>query len=192
MTKIIAISASLRSKSLNSQVLNIAAKALEAAGAEVETIDLKALALPIYDGDYEADQGVPKAAQSLKEKFIASDGVIIASPEHNSTYPAVLKNIIDWVSRPAKGEPMLAAFNAKPVALLSASPGGLGGLRGLTNLRALLGAIKMIVVPEQFCVGGVNADSFDDAGNLSDAKQQLAVENVAKVLLGVAKKLSAK
>ena len=87
---------------------------------------------------------------------------------------------------------MLAAFNAKPVALLSASPGGLGGLRGLTNLRALLGAIKMIVVPEQFCVGGVNADSFDDAGNLSDAKQQLAVENVAKALLGVAKKLSAK
>ena len=191
MTKIIAISGSLRAESLNSQVLNVAVKALEAAGAEVETIDLKALNLAIYDGDYEAEQGVPAAAQSLKEKFIASDGVIIASPEHNSTYPAVLKNVIDWVSRPAKGEAMLAAFNAKPVALLSASPGGLGGLRGLTNLRALLGAIKMIIVPEQFCAGGVSSESFDDAGNFKDSKQQSAVENVAASLLGCVEKLSA-
>lgn len=191
MTKIIAISGSLRAESLNSQVLNVAVRALEAAGAEVETVDLKALALPIYDGDSENKDGVPASAQNLKEKMAASDGVIIASPEHNSTYPAVLKNVIDWVSRPAKGEPMLMAFANTPVALLSASPGGLGGLRGLTNLRILLGAIRMIVIPEQYAAS-VNADSFDEAGNLNDPKQQQAVENVAKSLLGYAEKLAAK
>ena len=119
------------------------------AGAEVTLIDLKDLPLPLFDQDLEAEQGMPENGMKLKKLLIDHDGLLIASPEYNSSYPPVLKNAIDWVSRPAPGEPSLVAFRGKVAALMSASPGALGGLRGLVHLRSILGDMGVIVLPDQ-------------------------------------------
>ena len=119
------------------------------AGGEVTLIDLKDFPLPLFDQDLEAEQGMPENGTRLKKLFIDHDGLLIASPEYNSSFPAVLKNAIDWVSRPAPGEPSLVAFRGKVATLMSASPGAQGGLRGLVHVRSILGNIGVIVLPDQ-------------------------------------------
>jgi chromate reductase, NAD(P)H dehydrogenase (quinone) len=95
---------------------------------------------------------MPENGTKLKKLFIDHDGLLVASPEYNSSVTAVLKNVIDWVSRPAPGEPPLVAFRGKVATLMSASPGALGGLRGLVHLRSILGNIGVIVLPDQVAV----------------------------------------
>jgi hypothetical protein len=108
-------------------------KGAREAGAEVSLLDLKDFPLPLFDQDLEAEQGMPEAGAKLKRLFIDHDGLLIAAPEYNSSVTAVLKNAIDWVSPPASGEPSLVAFRGKVATLMSASPGALGGLRGLAH-----------------------------------------------------------
>src|SRR4051812_26801189 len=103
--RILAFAGSLRKESLNKKLLRIAASAARAAGAEVTLIDLKDHPLPIFDQDLETAQGMPENGARLKTLFAEHDGLLIASPEYNSSFTAVLKNTIDWVSRPAPGEP---------------------------------------------------------------------------------------
>ena len=88
----------------------------------------------------------------LKKLFIEHHGFLISSPEYNSSISAVLKNAIDWISRPVAGEAPLAAFQFKAAALMSASPGALGGLRGLVHLRSILGNIGVLVLPTQVAI----------------------------------------
>jgi chromate reductase, NAD(P)H dehydrogenase (quinone) len=95
--------------------------------------------LPLFDQDLEAEQGMPENGKKLKQLFIDHDGLLIASPEYNSSITGVLKNAIDWVSRPGPGEPSLVAFRGKVATLLSASPGALGRLRVCSkSLRRLV------------------------------------------------------
>src|SRR5260221_646228 len=107
--KILAFAGSLRKDSYNKKLIKIAAEGARAAGAEVTVIDLKEFPLPVYDGDLETAEGLPANAKKLKEMFLKHQGLLIASPEYNSSIPGGLKNMIDWVSRTeTKDEPPLA------------------------------------------------------------------------------------
>ena len=113
---ILAFAGSLRKDSFNKKLISIAAAGAAAAGAAVTQIDLRDYPLPIFDEDLESESGLPENAKKLKKLFIEADGLLIASPEYNSSMTAVLKNSIDWVSRPAPNEAPLAAFNNKIIA----------------------------------------------------------------------------
>ena len=187
--KLIFFAGSARKESLNKKLAQAAANTASDIGAEVTVIDLADYELPIYNGDFEDENGMPQAAIDLKELFASHDGFLVASPEYNSSYSALLKNTIDWMTRPhMDDEPFLMAFNGKIAALTAASPGGLGGLRGLAPLRVLLSNIGVHVIPTQMALSGAGK-AFDAGGNLSDDKQNSMLTKVVKQLTGTAKKL---
>ena len=128
--KILAFAGSLRAGSFNKKLVKLAAAGAERAGATVTCIDLKDSPLPVFDEDLETAEGLPASASSLKDLFRAHDGLLIASPEYNSSISAALKNAIDWVSR-AEDQP----FNGKAIALMGASMGILGSVRAQYHLR---------------------------------------------------------
>ena len=187
--KILAFAGSLRKDSFNKKLVRIAVEGAKSAGAAVTLIDLKEFLLPVYDGDVEAAEGLPANAKKLKEIFLQHQGLLIASPEYNSSIPGGLKNMIDWVSRAeSKDEPSLACFSKKVAAIMSASPGGLGGLRALVPLRAMLGNIGVLVLPGQIAVSRADG-AFDEKGALKDAKQDAAVRKLAAELTQTLTKL---
>jgi NAD(P)H-dependent FMN reductase len=190
MPRILAFAGSLRRESFNKKLVAIAAQGAGEAGAEVRLIDLKDFPLPLFDQDLEAEQGMPENGKKLKKLFIDRDGLLIASPEYNSSVPAVLKNAIDWVSRPAPGEPSLVAFRGKVATLMSASPGALGGLRGLAHVRSILGNIGVIVLPGQIAVAQAH-EAFNPDGTLQDPKRQAGVEGLGRTLAEFLAKLKA-
>src|SRR5580693_4982888 len=165
--RILAFAGSLRRESSNKKLVPIAAKGARDAGAEVTLIGLEDFPLPLFDQDLEARQRMPENGKKLKQLFIDHDGLLIASPEYNSSITAVLKNAIDWVSRPAPNEAPLVGFKGKAAGLLSASPGALGGLRGLVHLRAILGNIGVLVLPDQIAVAKA-FEAFVEDGSLKD------------------------
>src|SRR5262245_55556658 len=188
MPRILAFAGSLRRDSFNKKLVPIAAKGAREAGAEVTLIALKDFPLPLFDQDLEAEQGMPENGKKLKQLFIDHDGLLIAAPEYNSSITAVLKNAIDWVSRPAPGEPSLVAFRGKVATLMSASPGALGGLRGLVHVRSILGNIGVIVLPDQLAVPKAN-EAFEADGSLKDPKQQSGIEGLGHTLASFLMKL---
>jgi len=188
--RILAFAGSTRRESINKKLVAIAAHGVRESGAEVTLIDLKDFPLPLFDQDLEAEQGMPENGSNLKQLFIDHDGLLIASPEYNSSIPAVLKNAIDWVSRPAPGEPSLVAFRGKVATLMSASFGALGGLRGLVHVRSILGNIGVIVLPDQIAVAKAH-EAFQPDGSLIDPKQQAGIEGLGKTLGSFLMKLKA-
>ena len=152
MTKILAFAGSTRSDSFNKRLARAAAAHARTAGAEVTFLDLRDYSLPLYDGDLEDRDGIPAAATELKAQLQSHAGWIVACPEYNSSITAVLKNAIDWCSRPTPGEPMANAFQGKIVSIMSASPGALGGMRGLVHVRSILSNLGMVVVPPDVAV----------------------------------------
>ena len=188
MTRILAFAGSTRRESFNKKLVPIAAKAARGAGAEVTLIDLKDFPLPLFDQDLEAEQGMPENGKKLKQLLIDHDGLLIACPEYNSSVTAVLKNAIDWASRPAPGEPPLVAFRGKVATLMSASPGALGGLRALVHVRSILGNIGVIVLPEQIAVPKAN-EAFKPDGSLVDPKQQAGIAGLGHTLASFLLKL---
>jgi len=186
--RILAFAGSLRRDSFNKKLVPIAAKGAREAGAEVTLIDLKDFPLPLFDQDLEAEQGMPENGKKLKQLFIDHDGLLIASPEYNSSITAVLKNAIDWVSRPAPGESSLVAFQGKVAVLMSASPGALGGLRALVHVRSILGNIGVVVLPNQIAVAKAH-EALQPDGSLRDPKQQAAIEGLGSTLASFLTKL---
>ncbi len=189
-TKILAFAGSTRTESYNKKLVKIAATGARAAGAEVTYLDLRDIPMPLFDEDLEAQEGLHPNARKLKDIMLAHQGLLIASPEYNSSISGVLKNAIDWVSRPAPGEAPLACFVDKVAAIMSASPGALGGLRNLVHLRAILGNIKVIVLPDQVAVPKAY-DAFNSGGTLKDANLQAAVEKLGSNVATVVTKLNA-
>lgn len=185
--RILAFSGSLRKESFNHKLVKIAADAAREAGAEVTLIRLSDYPMPIYNGDDEDRDGLPENATKLKALFKLSDGFLISSPEYNSSISAALKNAIDWASRPVPNEPPLAAFAGKTATLMSASPGALGGLRGLVHVRAILGNIRVIVLPDQMAISAAH-EAFNADGALRDAKKQETIENLGRDLVAFLKK----
>jgi NAD(P)H-dependent FMN reductase len=188
--KILAFAGSTRTDSYNKRLVKIAVAGARAAGAEVTLIDLRDFPLPLFDGDLEAKDGLPTNGRKLKDLFLAHHGLLISAPEYNSSITAVLKNTIDWVSRPVPGEAPLACFDGKVASLMSASPGALGGLRGLVHVRAILGNIKVLVLPDQVAISRAG-EAFNPDGSLKDPKQQAAVEGLGAQLAWVIAKLHA-
>jgi chromate reductase len=182
--KLLAFSGSTRTGSLNQALVDLAAAQAREKGAEVTAIRLKDFDLPLYDGDLEA-QAFPPSARELKKLFVAHHGFLIATPEHNGSTSAALKNAIDWASRPTEpGETMvtLAAFRGKVAGLMSASISPFGGLRGITHLRQILGTIQTVVATEQVLLPFAQ-NGFDDAGALREAlPSQILGMTVARVI----------
>jgi chromate reductase len=171
MPKILMFAGSARKASTNKQLAALVASTAKAAGAEVTLIDLKDFEMPIYDGDLEGDTGLPDNAKRLKQLFVEHDGLFIASPEYNSSFSPLLKNALDWISRPhTENEQPLWAYNGKVAALGSIAPGALGGLRGLVSLRMMLGNIGVTVIPNQVAISN-GFTAFDDDGALKVEQQ---------------------
>ena len=188
--RVLAFAGSTRSGSLNKKLLRAAVVLAEQRGAQVTTLELRELALPLYDGDLEQHEGLPEGARRLKQLMATHDAFLIASPEYNSSVSGVLKNAIDWASRPVPNEAPLSAFKEKIAGLLSASPGSLGGLRALIPLRSILGNLGTIVVPNQAAIAHA-AEAFTETGQLKDPRQQAQVEAVIEQLLRLAARLKA-
>jgi len=183
--RILAFAGSARRDSFNKKLVRAAGHGAKANGAEVSFVDLRDFPLPLFDQDLEADDGEPENAKRLKQLFLDHQGLLIASPEYNSSLSPLLKNTLDWVSR---SETPLAAFQGKTAAIMSASPGGLGGLRGLVHLRAILGNIGVLVLPEQHAVSQAH-EAFDDEGNLQDDRQRSKIEGLGASLANAISKL---
>lgn len=187
--KILAFAGSLRKDSFNKKLVKIAVAGAEAAGADVTLIDLCDYPLPIYNADIEEKEGLPANAIKIKELMWKHDGFIIASPEYNSSISAVLKNTIDWASRNASADEVyLSCFIDKIALIISASPGALGGLRGLVHLRSILENIYTSVIPGQKSISDA-ANAFDPQGGLKNPEQKKAIEDLGKKLAETIRKM---
>lgn len=186
--KLIAFAGSTRKDSYNRRVVEIAAEGARSAGAEVQVLNLKDFDIPFYDPDLEAVEGMPPGVQKLKDLFVESDGFLIAAPEYNGSMPGLLKNALDWVSRPAPGETQttLRAYRGKVAGIMSASPGPWGGVRGLAHLRQILSGIFVLVVAEQLAVPNA-ADAFEPHGALKNNAYHTMIEAIGKRVAHLAK-----
>lgn len=173
---IVAIAGSLRAGSYNRKLLALLVEQARAKGAEVDVVDLKALALPVYDGDLEA-QGFPPAAAELRERLGKAQGLLIASPEYNASIPGGLKNAIDWASR---GKPDV--LKGKWAALAGASPGMFGTVRMQPHLRQSLTHVGMNLLPEHFLVNHAN-EAFTEEGRLKDESRLKNLEGLVAGLI---------
>jgi len=187
--RVLAFAGSARAASLNKRLLRVAADAVAAAGAEVTVIDLDDYPMPVYHGDLEAREGVPANARKLREMFLAHGALLIASPENNGSVSALLKNTLDWVSRPLDGQNGLVPYQRKVAALLAASPGGLGGARGIAHLRAILVRLGVLVLPEQFTLPRAH-EAFTGEGALAEPRHLASVTGLARRLVEIATRLA--
>lgn len=169
--RILVFAGSSRAGSYNKALARLAAERIERLGGRPTFLDLRDHPMPLYDGDLEAEQGLPENALVLRRGLADHEGLLIASPEYNGFITPLLKNTLDWLTRPHEGESGLALFEGKLAALVSASPGGLGGIRSLGLARQLLTNIGVTVLPDQLAVAKA-AEAFDDTGRLRDEKQR--------------------
>ena len=182
--RVLAFAGSARAGSYNARLLAHAVELLRARGAEVEVLDLGALALPLYNADDESAHGAPEGALRLKAALRAHDALLIASPEYNGFFPPLLKNAIDWASRPDSGQP--SPFAGKVAALIAASPGALGGIRALPALRILLSILGVLVLPGQLALPLAH-EAFAEDGSLRDARLEKTLGDVVGALLASAR-----
>ena len=185
---IVVISGSARLDSVNRKLARQTVEALRHAGVEATLADLRDFPMPIYDGDLEAGEGIPPAAKALKELARAHDGFAIASPEYNGSFPALLKNALDWISRPEPGERPLEVFRGKVAAILSASPGPGGGRRGLHQLRELLEMMSVSVIPRELAIAQ-SGGAFDDTGRLIRAEDVAGLQELSAGLAHAAARI---
>ena len=170
MTTILAISGSLRSRSFNTALLRAAQSA---AGPDVRLDVVTLHGIPLYDGDVEQRDGLPAAVSELKERVVASDGVLLCTPEYNNGIPGVFKNAIDWLSRPA--DDIARVFGDRPFAVIGASPGGFGTILAQNAWLSVLRTLKV-----RYWAGG--RLQVSRAHTLMDAEGELADEGTRKQL----------
>lgn len=190
MTRIAVLAGSTREGSWNRALAAVAARALEARGAEVTTLDLAAYDLPLYSAALEAN-AFPAHALRLKQVLSQQAGLLVVTPEYNGSIPPLLKNAIDWASRPTDGEAMLAlsAYRGKAAAVMGASLSPFGGMRAVTHLRQILSTVQMLVIPEQVQLPAAHL-AFDEQGALKDAMVAGLVDLTAASLVRVAAALA--
>ncbi|MEQ8824606.1 MAG: NAD(P)H-dependent oxidoreductase [Filomicrobium sp.] len=189
-TRLLFIAGSARSGSFNKKVARLGAQIAQANGITSTFADLGDYPMPVYDGDLEAGEGPPENARKLKALFQLHTGILIASPEYNASISPLLKNTLDWVSRVREeGEGMNEVYRTRVFALASASPGGMGGLRGLNTVRHVLEiGLGALVLPEQIAVPRA-ANAFNEDGNLADEAAQERYKSLIENLARVAKVL---
>ena len=191
--KVLVFAGSIRTGSFNARLAALAVKELALADVEVTRISLQDYPLPIYDGDLEAQSGVPDNAVKLKRLMMAHRGVFIASPEYNASVTPLLKNTLDWISRVREAnETPLAAYRGRIFALGAASNGSLGGYRSLMALRQILElGCGATVVPEMISVREA-ASAFDDHDQLRDERAARQLRTVLSRLIEAARNISVK
>ena len=169
---------SAREKSWNKKLAKLGEMIADANGIKATFADLADYPMPLYCGDIEANDGPPENAHKLKALMSVHTGIFIASPEYNASFSPLLKNTIDWISHiKDDGETPMQVYRTRVFALGSASPGGMGGLRGLTHLRLVLEiGIGALVLPDQFAVPRA-IDAFEENGHLKnkDAQEQFKI-----------------
>ncbi|MBI4169021.1 MAG: NAD(P)H-dependent oxidoreductase [Acidobacteria bacterium] len=182
--RILTFAGSLRAGSFNRKLLNVAVETLRSR-ADIDLLDLREVAMPLYDGDLEEKEGLPEGARRFKARIAAADAILIATPEYNNSVPGPLKNAIDWASRPPDNP-----FKGKVVLLMGASPGQFGAVRGVLAVRLILTALSAIVIPQMGLIPRAD-QAFDEAGALKDPKSRNQVEKACAELLRVAAALTA-
>jgi chromate reductase len=180
MARVLAFSGSARNESFNGKLLSLVVQGASDAGASVTRVDLRDFALPLYDGDLEA-QAYPPGSTKLRELLVAHDALLLACPEYNGGISPFLKNTIDWMTRApgAKADPTL--FAGKLAALCSAAAGPFGGMRGLRWVRELMVNLGVTVLANQLTVGAA-FKAFDASGALLDARQSEAAHSLGREL----------
>ncbi|ADX43987.1 NADPH-dependent FMN reductase [Paracidovorax avenae ATCC 19860] len=193
MSKILVFAGSTRQQSLNRRLARAAAGIARSAGADTTLLELSDFDIPLYNADLEA-QGTPADVVRLKEILHAHAGWIVCSPEYNGSYTALLKNTIDWASSPVAGHPVWGdgtlPFRGKVVGMLSASPGGLGGLRSQSHLAPLLINLECWLAPQAFALGHAG-NAFDAQDGFVDAAHHGRVRAVVDQVLWAAGRLGA-
>ena len=164
-------SGSIRTGSVNQKLAKFGSRLAEQQGFRATFLDLKNYQLPLYDGDFETEQGIPDNANKLKDIIEQHDGIFIACPEYNSSITPLLKNTLDWISRTKNADGSSAQpFKGRAVALGAASPGGLGGMRVLISIRPILSnGYNALIIPEQISVSNA-FKAFDEKGNLTETR----------------------
>ena len=186
--RVLVIPGSTRTDAFSKKLARVAGKLVAQAGAEPTVIDLRDFAMPLYDGDLETSEGVPDGAVRLRSLCKQHEALMVCTAEYNSSLPAVLKNTIDWLSRPYAAEPGVSVFKHKTAAVLSSSPGALGGMRCLVHLRQILMNLGVLVITEQFSLSNA-ATAFAADGSLLDAKHSATVLGIAQRLVHVTSRL---
>jgi NAD(P)H-dependent FMN reductase len=187
--KILVIPGSLRTGSLNAKLAAAAAHEFALAGAEVTRLSLADFPLPIYDGDLQSKSGVPKHAVNLKRMMSAHHGVLIVTPEYNSSVPPLVKNTIDWVSRVQDAhETRGQVFRGRAFAIASASEGRLGGARSLAALRLILAACHALVIPNQLALPFAS-QAYDDMDRLKHPADGEALGAMVRQLIDVSQRM---
>jgi chromate reductase len=185
---ILIFAGSTRRDSVNRKLAQVAAQAVIAAGGAATLLELADYPMPLLSGEIEAENGPPDNAFHLQAIIAAHSGLIIASPEHNHSISALLKNTLDWVSRTSRVKGS-NPFTGKVAGIIAASPGGLGGLQGLDHLERVLTALGALVLPKKVAVP--NADkAFSDEGPLRDETSARRVTELAAEVVNVARKLN--
>jgi NAD(P)H-dependent FMN reductase len=188
--KILVIPGSLRTGSHNVKLAAAAAYEFAQAGADVTRLSLGDFPLPIYDGDLQAKSGVPKHAVNLKRMIGAHQGVLLVTPEYNSSVPPLVKNTIDWLSRvqdanEARGQ----VFRGRPFAIAAASQGRLGGTRALAALRLILSACHATVIPNQLALSFAD-HAYDDMDRLKNPADIEALKALVRQLINFSQHLT--
>ncbi|HUD02027.1 MAG TPA: NAD(P)H-dependent oxidoreductase [Rhabdochlamydiaceae bacterium] len=180
--KVLAFAGSTRKDSYNKKLVQQAAEIARQKGAKVTIIDLIDYPMPLYDADLEAKQKLPTFAKKLRELMINNDAIMIASPEYNASISAVLKNALDWTSRGETAEYSADAYKGKKFAIMSASPGKMGGARGLVHLRAIIEGAGGEVIKSQVTVPEAHK-AFDAKGNLVSTELTKKLQDEVQQLL---------
>jgi len=178
---ILAFAGSVRKESWNRKVLNVAIQGARDAGAQVTLVNLADYPMPIYDADWHEANGVPENMLRLREKMMQANGLLIASPEYNTSITPLLKNTIDWLSQSVDGVSGNAPFTNKIGALLGASNGAFGTIRALPHVSYILSNLGVFMLPV-VAVPGVG-QVFDAAGSITN-------ERTRNMLTGLGAKLA--
>lgn len=187
--KILVIPGSLRTGSLNAKLAAVAAYEFAQAGVEVTRISLGDFPLPLYDGDLQAKSGVPKNAVNLKRMIGAHHGVLIVTPEYNSSVPPLVKNTIDWVTRVQDPQETRGqVFRNRAFAIAAASESRLGGSRALAALRLVLTACHATVIPNQLALSFA-AEAYDDMDRLKHPADIEAMGALVRQLIDVSQRM---
>lgn len=185
MARLLVLGGALRRDSWNQIIAEIAGEGASAAGAEIDVIRLSDFPMPVFDQDDETQHGPCSEVLEFRSRWRASHGVILGVPEYNGAMPGALKNAIDWLSRPQDGFGRLDCFANKACGLVSASPGALGGIRGLPIARTILSGLGMHVLPDHVAVGGVQA-LFDSDGAMNDTAMHKRLHSLGAAVNGMA------
>lgn len=180
--KVLAFSGSLKAASLNQMLVTQAAEMAKELGAEVTVLSLRDHPLPLFNEDIEHEEN--PTVDQVRKLFAEADALLIASPEYNGSITPALKNVIDWVSRPSSDKSYQPRYAQQSAALIAASPGGLGGLRGLNHVRQILTNIGTLVMPAQLAVPAAH-NAFNDQGELTNEETKQNLQNVVKQLLSI-------